>query len=176
LDEKIMEFNPLNVMKKCIALLILCTLGAVSNAVFAGSTEEKATPLTIEHSAAKPNKPLLRRAKIILDKALVQLSGGSDGGLGCTFVSSFVSKEELAAFVLTRRVRIAYLRSDQRPELQQNSLLFELTGYEITESRKKRPVVLLVSVHYENGSCAELSLRIPYDEPWNKSRAKPNSK
>lgn len=163
-------------MKKHILLLILCTIGSVSNAVFAGSAEEKATPQTIEHFDAKPNKQLLKRAKIIFDKALVQLSGSSDDGLGCTFVSSFVSNDEMAAFVKTRRARIAYIRSDQRPELQQNSLLFALTGYEITESRKKRPVVLMISIHYENGSCAALSLAIPYDEPWNKSGATHNSK
>lgn len=171
-----MRLSHLWISIKYPALLILCLLAAVSNAVFAGSTEEKATPLTIEHSAAKPNKPLLTRTKIILDKALVQLSGDSNGGLGCTFVSSFVSNAEMAAFVKTRRARIEYIRSDERPELQQNSLLFALTGYEITESRKKRPVVLVISVHYEDGSCAALSLAIPYDEPWNKSGATHTSK
>lgn len=171
-----MRLSYLWVSIKCITLLILCTLGAVSNAVSAGSAEEKATSHTIEHSDSKPNKQLLRRAKIILDRALVQLSGGSNGSLGCTFVSSFVSNAEMAAFVKSRRARIAYIRADERPELQQNSLLFALTGYEITESRIKRPVVLVISVHYEDGSCAALSLAIPYDEPWNRSGATYNSK
>ena len=156
-----MRLNHLWISIKCFALLILCTLGAVSNAVFAGSAEEKATPLTIEHTPAKPNKPLLRRAKIILDKALVQLSGSPNRGLDCKEIfSGRVSKSNMALLIKKLHGRIEYVSSLEEPKLHQNSFLI---GYVIRESRKK-PKVISISIHFENGNCAVLDLRGAFEK------------
>ncbi len=149
-------------MKKLITLLMLCALMAQSATMVASGTEIKQTSRIVEHTDAKPNKLLLRRAKVIFDKAVVQLTGGSNRSLDCKKIfSGGVSKSNMALLVKKLHGRIEYVSSRAEPDLHQDSILI---GYVIRESRKKSPVVISISVHFENGNCAVLDLQEAYEK------------
>ena len=141
---------------------MLCALVAQSGLVVAVETEIKQTSRTVEHTDAKPNKQLLGRAILIFDKAMVQLTDGSNRGLKCKEVfSGRVSKSNMSLLVKKLHGRIEYVSLREEPQLHQNSFLI---GYVIREPGKKRPIIVSISVHFENGNCAVLDLQEAYEK------------
>lgn len=149
-------------MKNLTTLLILCAVMTHSDLVFSGGAKIIQLSRTLEHSDAKPNKQLLRRAQVIFDKAVFQLTGSSNRSLDCRKIfSGGVSKSNMALLVKKSRGRIEYINSREEPELHQVSVLI---AYVIRESGKSRPVVISISIHFENGSCEVLDLQEAYEK------------
>lgn len=146
-------------MRKLTVYLVIWAsvllLASVANKTFAETEVVKI------HTQSRPNPQLVQRAMTIQSQTFAQINGRKTGSLNCKEVDLAMSEKDLRVLLTAKRRHIVWAKSFESSN--QNSSLS--VGYAIDDGVQKRPHKYSLTVWFERGECAALSVGPVFEEP-----------